>query len=234
MKRIIIFFVLMIYLLSLAGCATTSSTGEKTAVGAGLGALAGGAIGFLSTGKASGALTGAAIGAAVGGISGYVIGKYEEEKLKTAEQIYKEKPYLKSKKARNDPPQITDFEPAVFDMNDKEITDVKSGDNIKLGMKYQIEIPEQSKTKTVKVIERDYLIDADGKQWMDGEDTTRKMERGTEQIRAKIPVRTDGLPAGKYTHVSIVKLGNQEKKEQQLIQVVKLNNEIKIYALNNK
>lgn len=52
MKRIISMVVVGTFFISLlTGCVTTSETGNKTAAGAGLGAIAGGIIGFLDSGN---------------------------------------------------------------------------------------------------------------------------------------------------------------------------------------
>ena len=75
MKRIMIVCVLVIFLLSIVGCASWSKKTRGAVIGGGGGAVLGGLIGHA----AGNTVLGAIIGAAVGGVAGAFIGSYMDK-----------------------------------------------------------------------------------------------------------------------------------------------------------
>jgi hypothetical protein len=235
MKRIISTVVIVFFLISsLGGCASTSSTGEKTAVGAGIGAALGGVIGYAITGKASGALAGAAIGVAVGGLAGYIIGKHEEKKYKSAQQVYKENPQF-AKKGSELPPTVVRLDPYISDPKGNRMAALKAEQPIKLCMAYDIAV---GTANTQKIVSKDnitldnYLIMPDGTETPHtrrnpAKDRTVDGYKDCINIEKGLP---KGIPDGNYTHVAMVKLEDKETKKREKVLVVKSNGEIKIYA----
>jgi len=226
MKRIISTVVITIFLIStFSGCATTSETGNKTATGTGLGAIAGGVIGFLKTGNLKGAVTGVAIGAAVGALAGFVIGKYEENQVKTRKQVYREYPeYSKSSTAPE--PGIKDLKPELMDTNNKAIGSFTAGQTIKMASEYTI--VASPKVKNVAVEENNYLVMPDGTRTPDA---MRTKQRDVQRVVAKqtVTLPKELLP-GKYTHVAIVKIGDKPEQREQTIEVLAMKTDTKQYA----
>ncbi|MFH1014977.1 MAG: glycine zipper domain-containing protein [Nitrospirota bacterium] len=239
MKRMVSTIIVVVFLISsLGGCASTSSTGEKTAAGAGLGALMGGAIGYLTTGKASGALAGAAIGAAVGGLAGYVIGKHDEGKYKSAQQIYKENPQFAGKGSTL-PPTVVKLKPYISTQKGNKITAIKTEQPMKLCMEYDIAVGKANTQKTVNkedIILDNYLVMPDGtetphSQRHPAKDPSVDGYKDCITIEKGLP---NGIPDDNYTHVASVKLGDKETKKDQKVLVAKSDGEIKIYASNRR
>jgi hypothetical protein len=81
MKRFIL-PVIVVFIISLAGCAGMSETQQRTVTGGAAGAAGGALIGAM----AGNAALGAAIGGAVGLGGGYLYGKSEESKKQAYEQ----------------------------------------------------------------------------------------------------------------------------------------------------
>jgi Glycine zipper len=238
MKQIIAILTVLAFLFAIMGCATTNpdgspNTGKSAGLGALIGAAGGALLGYATTGKASGALAGAAIGAAVGGLTGFVIGKSREKEYKNAQQIYKENPSYAKESAKDEPPVVTRLEPYLIDSKGNYVNTVKNGEKVELGMKYDIVTPRYSDIQEVKVEETNYLVNSKGVKTENPELTrkkTRPKATGTDAaIEMYIP---KNLPDGKYTHVAVVKLGDKKYEKDQQIQIVRSNDEIKIYAVN--
>jgi uncharacterized protein YcfJ len=226
MKRIISTIVIAIFLMSsFSGCAT-SETGNKTATGAGLGAIAGGVIGFLKTGNLKGAATGAAIGAAAGALAGFVIGKYEENQVKTRKQVYREYPQY-SKRSTAPEPAIKDLKPELMDTNNKPIESFAGGQTIKMASEYTIVASPD--VKNVEVEENNYLVMPDGTRTPDA---IRTKPRDVQRIVAKqtVTLPKELLP-GKYTHVAVVKIGSKTEQNEQTIEVAAMKSDTRQYAL---
>lgn len=75
MKRIVIVFVMLAFVLTFAGCSGMTKTQQTTLSGAGIGAVGGGILGAAVGGSP---LVGAAIGAGVGGAAGYIVGEHDK------------------------------------------------------------------------------------------------------------------------------------------------------------
>lgn len=75
---------LIVVVVTLAGCATRTQTGGLA--GAGVGAVVGAVAGQAIGGDTSGTLIGAAIGAAVGGLAGTAIGRYMDNQEQSMRQ----------------------------------------------------------------------------------------------------------------------------------------------------
>lgn len=226
MKRIISTAVMVMFLFTtLVGCATTSSTGEKTVAGAGIGAVLGGIIGYATTGKASGALTGAAIGAAAGALTGFAIGKYEEKQVQTRKQVYREYPEY-SMRSTAPEPAIKDLKPELMDTKNKPIESFTVGQTIKMVSEYTI--VASPKVKNVEVEENNYLVMPDGTRTPDA---IRTKPRQVQRVVAKqtVTLPKELLP-GKYTHVAIVKIGNKTEQSEQTIEVAGFKNDTRQYA----
>ncbi len=71
MKRILIVFVVLAFVLTFAGCAGMSRTQQTTLSGSAVGAVGGGLLGAI----AGRPLTGAVIGAGAGALGGYIVGE---------------------------------------------------------------------------------------------------------------------------------------------------------------
>lgn len=226
MKRVISTVVLSFFLIStFSGCATTSETGNKTMAGVGLGAVAGGVIGLLKTGKIEDALAGAAIGAAVGGLVGFIIGKYEENQVKTRNQVYQEYPeYSKSSSAPE--PAIKDLKPELMDANNTPIESIAGGQTIKMASGYTIVASPD--VKNVEVEENNYLVMPDGTRTPDA---IRTKPRDVQRVVAKqtITLPKELLP-GKYTHVAVVKIGGKTEQSEQTIEVAAVKSDSKQYV----
>lgn len=226
MKKIISAVIIVIFMsTTLVGCATTSSTGEKTAAGAGIGAVLGGIIGYVTTGKASGALKGAAIGAAAGALTGFVIGKYEEKQVKTRKQVYREYPEY-SKRSTAPDPAIKDLKPELMDANNKPIERFAAGQTIKMTSEYTIVAAPN--VKNVEVEENNYLVMPDGTRTPDA---TRTKQRDVQRVVAKqtVTLPKELLP-GKYTHVAVIKIGNKTEQSKQIIEIAALKIDTGQYA----
>lgn len=231
-------FILILFLISTLGCATVeqndqpSSAGQSAGIGAVLGAAGGAVAGYLTTGNAKGALTGAAIGAAAGGVSGFIVGKYREKQYKSSNQIYKENPNYTKKNAKLEPPIVTNLRPYILNARGEKVNTIKNGERVELAMTYDLLIPKYSTTKQVEVEECNYLISYDGKE-MNKKQLTRNKNRMVSGIDAGIEVDIPkNQPSGKYTHVAIVKIGGQEYKSEQQLQVAYGGNMNKIHAFN--
>lgn len=70
MKRITVFFLILMLVFSFAGCSGMSPRTQSTLTGAGIGAVGGGVLGAVVGGSP---VTGAVIGAGVGGAAGYLL-----------------------------------------------------------------------------------------------------------------------------------------------------------------
>ncbi len=229
MKRIISTVVIAMFLVSsFSGCATTSETGNKTATGAGLGAIAGGVIGFLKTGNLKGAVTGAAIGAAAGALVGFVIGKYEENQVQTRKQVYKKYPEYATRSTAPEP-AIKDLEPELMDTNNKPIESFAGGQTIKMASEYTIAASPD--VKNVEVEENNYLVMPDGTRTPDA---IRTKLRDVQRVVAKqtVTLPKELLP-GKYTHIAAVKIGSKTEQSEQTIEVAATNYGNRQYALKN-
>ncbi len=242
MKKFISSLTVLVFLVSMIGCATTNpdgspNTGASTGLGAALGAAAGALLGYAITGKAGGALAGAAIGAAAGGLTGFVIGKSRESKYKSAQQIYKENPKYAEESAKNEPPFVKNIQPYICDSStgpcdqySKHLHTVKNGQWVDLAMTYDVVIPEYSDNREVKVEECNYLVDAKGNE-MNRSRLTREMMRDAGGNDAGIRVYvTKDLSMGKYTHIAVVRVGDKPYVRKQQVQIVKSDGKIKIYA----
>lgn len=76
MKKLLIYSILGIWVISLMACAN-ATTGQKGAgIGAGVGAVTGAVVGGAISRNAKGAVIGAGVGAALGGLAGWQIGEY--------------------------------------------------------------------------------------------------------------------------------------------------------------
>lgn len=220
MKRIISMAVVVMFLGSiLAGCAST--TGEKTGIGATLGALAGA---ILCNGNAKCI----AAGAAIGGLTGYLIGKYEEKQVQTREQVYREYPEY-SKRSTAAEPAIKDLKPELMDMNNNPIESFTAGQTIKMASEYTIVASPE--VKNVEVEENNYLVMPDGTRTPDA---VRTKPRDVQRVVAK---QTLTLPkelvAGRYAHVATVKIGDEVTEKVQTFEIASLNHGIKQYALKS-
>lgn len=237
MKRLISILTIMAFLVALAGCATTNPDGSPNAAGsAGLGALIGAAGGALIgglTGGGKGAVKGALIGAAVGGLTGFVIGKSREREYKNAQQIYKENPSYAKKSAKDEPPVVKNLQPYIIDSKGHHVNTVKNGEKVELAMTYDVVTPKYSNVQEVEVEESNYLINSKGVKTENPELTRKKTRPKTTGTEAAIEMQIpQNLPDGKYTHVAVVKLEDKEYKREQQIQIVRSNDEMKIYVVN--
>lgn len=226
MKRIISIFVMSFFIIAtVSGCATTSSTGEKTLAGAGLGAIVGGVTGLLKTGRLSGALVGAAIGAAAGGIVGFAIGKYEESQVKTKEQVYNEYPEYSTRATRLDP-AVKDLNAELLDANNQPIKSFAGGQTIKMASEYTIVASPE--VQQVEVEENNFLVMPDGTRTPDA---IRKKPRDVQRVVAKqtITLPKELLP-GKYMHVAVVKIGSKAEQSEQTIEVAAMKSGSRQYA----
>jgi outer membrane protein OmpA-like peptidoglycan-associated protein len=75
MKKILVFFVLAVFVLASVNCASWSKTAQGAVIGGAGGAVLGGVIGHA----AGNTILGAIIGAAVGGAAGAIIGNYMDK-----------------------------------------------------------------------------------------------------------------------------------------------------------
>jgi hypothetical protein len=235
MRKVIALFTIFAFSVSLSSCVTTDQSGNPNAgksaqSGAFLGAIGGALTGFFATGKLAGAVKGAVIGAAVGALTGFIVGKSREKQYKTAKQIYAQKPHLVKESARNQPPSVVGINPVVFDKNGAQKRSIKNGEWIELGTRYEIDIPLYSTIKEVRVIESNTLIDPNGSRM---NDLKREKIRSCGAVESAVQVLVPkDLPSGKYTHYASVIIDGQQYETSQPIQVVKVNGEIHMYALN--
>lgn len=79
MRKLTVFFVLLIFAVSLFGCASMKKRDKGAIIGAGAGAVVGGLIGKEAGNTAVGAILGAAIGGAAGAYIGNIMDKQAEE-----------------------------------------------------------------------------------------------------------------------------------------------------------
>lgn len=226
MKRIISSVVIAVFLISsLGGCATTSQTGNSTATGAGLGGVFGAIAGGLLTGNIKGALAGAAIGAAAGALTGYIIGKYEENRVQTRQQVYQDYPEY-SQRSTAPEPAIKDLKPELMDADNNPIESFTAGQTIKMTSEYTIVASPE--VKMVAVVEDNYLVMPDGTKM---KDAIRTKQRPVERVSAKQTVTLPSkLLPGKYTHVAIVKIGDKTEQSEQIIEVAAMKIDTKQYA----
>ncbi len=225
MNKYSVVIVICAFSLSLSSCATTGQTG------AGIGATAGGVLGYVLGGE-----KGAALGVAVGGLAGYFIGveigKAKTRKIKTANQVYQQKPYLAKVKAKNLPPTVSSMAPVIRDQTQKRIYTVKNGEWIDLCTNYQIDIPKHSPNKTVAVTEYNTLVAPDGSV-MKGAGLKRNIVRECGQVEGAIPVKIPkNMPAGKYNHYASVIVDGKKYEKMQEVQIAISDGIYEVYALN--
>jgi len=225
MNKVVTVIVLLAFSFSLSSCATTGQTG------AGIGATAGGVLGYVLGGK-----KGAAYGVAIGGLTGYFVGvevgKAKERKIKTANQIYRQKPKLATVQAKNQPPTLTSMTPVIRNQNQRRINVVKNGEWIDLCTNYQIDIPKYSNTKAVSVKEYNTLIAPDGRK-MKSRGLERNVVRECGQIEGAIPVKIpENMPAGKYKHYASVVVNGKKYEKVQEVQIAIVDGKYEVYALN--
>jgi|WetSurMetagenome_2_1015567.scaffolds.fasta_scaffold00314_4 hypothetical protein len=215
MKRTISLAVIAVFLVcSLSGCATTSETGQKTAVGATIGAIMGGAIGFATTGDPRWAAGGMAIGAAAGGLTGFMIGKYEEDQVQSRQQVYAEYPEY-SYGSSEPTADVKDLMPQLLDRNNFPVSDLVPGQTIKMVSEYTV-VASPGAT-SVEVEENNYLVRPDGSRTPD---TTRIKMRNVQRVVAKqVITLPKKLAPGTYTHVAVVRIGNRIVQSEQFIEV---------------
>ncbi len=72
MKRVVIAFVILTFVITLTGCVDMNRTQQSTLSGAAIGAVGGGLLGAAVGGRP---LAGAALGAGVGALGGYLLGE---------------------------------------------------------------------------------------------------------------------------------------------------------------
>jgi len=72
MKRIVIAFIILTFVITLTGCADMTRTQQTTLSGAAIGAVGGGVLGAVVGGRP---LAGAALGAGIGALGGYIAGE---------------------------------------------------------------------------------------------------------------------------------------------------------------
>lgn len=237
MKKHIVIITLMSYLVSMSGCMTTNQSGapdagSSAASGGAWGALLGAATGYLATGKVGGAVKGAAAGFIVGTLTGYIVGERREREYKSARQIYMENPILAKPSSANIPPRITEIVPTIKSVNDQPLRVIKGGQKVRLGTKYQIEIPKYSDVTVVDVVEINTLTDPDGLK-MSEKDLSRSMRRSCGGVDADIMVTLPkNAKEGIYIHDAVVKLGGKRYSAQKKIQMVKVDGVMQFYALN--
>ena len=225
MNKMGLILVLCAFSLSLSSCATTGQTG------AGIGATAGGVLGYVLGGK-----KGAALGVAVGGFAGYFIGveigKAKTRKIKTANQVYRQKPHLAKVKAKNLPPTVSSMTPVIRNQSQKRVHTIKNGEWIDLCTNYQIDIPKYSPNKTVTVTEYNTLIAKDGSV-MEGAGLKRNIVRKCGQVEGAIPVRIPkNMPAGNYRHYAYVIVNGKKYDKMQDVQIAISDGAYEVYALN--
>ncbi len=73
MKRIVIAFIILMFVVTLTGCADMTRTQQTTLSGAAIGAVGGGVLGAIVGGRP---LAGAALGAGIGALGGYIAGEH--------------------------------------------------------------------------------------------------------------------------------------------------------------
>lgn len=238
MKKSVIVITLASYLGTMSGCAATDQAGAPDAGKSGLqsgflGALGGALAGYIASGgKTKGALEGAVVGAVVGYIVGYKVGERREREYKSAAQIYREKPVLAERSSATIPPRVTGVVPTVKSESDRPLKVINGGQNVRLGMRYQIEIPKYSSVKEVNVVEINTLTDPDGLT-MKEKDLTRTMMRPCGGVDADILVTLPkNAKEGTYVHTAVVKIGGKRYPAQRNIQVVKVDGVMQFYAVN--
>lgn len=231
MKNFVAVFLILALIASLVSCAST----KKTAIlGATVGTVVGAGIGAAVGGK-KGAAIGAGIGAAVGGLAGFAIGKSREKQVKTAEQIYREKPGLVQESTKNNPPEVAYFNPCILDTEtDQALNSIKNGEWVWLASEYEINIPQHSEQQEIEVTEYNTLVSAEGLK-MEQPELTRTKMRKCERIIGGIEVEIPkDLPSGNYTHVATLKVVDNEYKQEQQVYIAKTSDGVKVYALNDR
>lgn len=237
MKKSVIVITLMSYLVSMSGCTATNQAGApdsgKTAVKTGAAAGLGGFLAsYLATGDVNKALRTGIKAAVAGLIVGYIVGEIRAREYKSSAQIYREKPLLAKPSSASMPPRVTGIVPTVKSESDRPLKVIKGGQKVRLGMRYQIEIPKYSNVKEVNVVEINTLTDPDGLT-MKEKDLTRTMMRSCGGVDADIMVTLPkNAKEGTYVHTAVVKIGGKRYPAQRNIQVVKVDGVMHFYALN--
>ena len=239
MNKYSVVIVIFAFSLSLSSCATTGQSGQNNGAsssaksGAILGAITGAIGGLLATGDAKGAIGGAVIGGVAGYFIGVEIGKAKTRKIKTANQIYKQKPQLAKVEAKNLPPTVSNMTPVIRNQSQKRVYSVKNGEWIDLCTNYQINIPKHSPNRTVAVTEYNTLIAPDNSV-MKGAGLKRKIVRECGQIEGAIPVRIPkNMPAGKYKHYAYVIVNGKKYDKMQNVQIAISDGVYEVYAVNS-
>jgi|GEM_PF-5338485 len=215
MKKFTVAIIAVILISSLGGCATTSETGQKTAVGASFGSILGAAIGFAASGGDPGwTAAGMAIGAASGGLTGFLIGKYEEDQIMSRQQVYTEYPEYSNSGAEI-AADIRDLSPQLLDQYNNPVVSLAPNQTIKMVSEYTI-VASPGVTH-IQVKENNYLIMPDGSKT---QDTIRTVMRGVQRVQTKQSITLpDRLPPGIYTHVAVVMIGDTAYQSEQYIEV---------------
>jgi hypothetical protein len=109
----------------------------------------------------------------------------------------------------------------MSDMNGVRLSEVKGGQTVKLGMKYQVNIPMYSKAKTVKVTDYNTLVLPDGRK-MDQPKLTRNRVRLCEEVYSDVSVKIyDNVPLGPYVHIASVEINGRRYEERQILNIIK-------------
>ena len=74
MKRMVIAFIILAFVITLTGCAGMTRTQQTTLSGGAVGAVGGGLLGAAVGGSV---LAGATVGAAAGALGGYIVGEQD-------------------------------------------------------------------------------------------------------------------------------------------------------------
>jgi len=137
-KKSLALVVLLVFVVSLAGCATPSGTydpARSTAAGAGGGAVVGAALGAIigaaAGDAATGAWVGAATGAIVGGVGGALYARHQNQQMRNREAAMAQYGYAPGRGA-------------LVDVNDARVmpTTVRPGQTVDVTMTYTVLTPD--------------------------------------------------------------------------------------------
>ncbi|MGH7321263.1 MAG: hypothetical protein ACRELA_16770 [Candidatus Rokuibacteriota bacterium] len=187
--------------LSVAGCATQTQTGAAVggAAGAGLGAIIGGLMGGQK-----GALIGAGVGAVAGAGAGALIGRYLDQKVADRSAAARRVGYV---------PRSND----LVEVQRSEVVPraVKPGQSVVSRVEYSVLAPNPD--QRVEFRER-RVVQRDGQTVIGPVERQIRKEQGVHQSAYEFQLPGD-TPAGQYTVVTVVELGEGTSAQRKTAEV---------------
>jgi hypothetical protein len=202
MTRVIASGVAVLFISSqLAGCANTPDTGQRTAQGAGIGAIAGGVLGaLLSNDRGKGALVGAAIGALAGGI----IGNYQDRQTASRAEAAQKYDYAGKEGDR--------LEVEGFSLSPQDAT---PGANVESSVQYTT--LAASENQQVKLKETRTLLGEKDTLQLAEREIVREQGSHTSTLKFTVP---KDFPKGDYMLVTTISDGKQTKTARNPLRIV--------------